>query len=64
MEPRSNHGSLPGAEPGSISARARSMRFTGALMTLCALVACSQGWQASLATPVLSYNGSHPHFRR
>jgi len=36
------------------------MRLTGAFMTLCALVACSQGRQASLATPVLSYNGSHP----
>ena len=36
------------------------MRLTGAFMTLCALVACSQGRQASLATPVVSYNGSHP----
>jgi hypothetical protein len=36
------------------------MRLTGAFMTLWALVACSQGQQASLATPVLSYNGSHP----
>ena len=36
------------------------MRLTGAFMTLCALVACSQGRQAPLATPVLSYNGSHP----
>ena len=39
---------------------ARSMRLTGAFMTLCALVACGEGRQASLATPVLSYNGSHP----
>lgn len=39
---------------------ARSMRITGAFMTLCALVACGEGRQASLATPVLSYNGSHP----
>src|SRR5437879_12678060 len=29
-------------------------------MTLCALVACGEGRQASLATPVLSYNGSNP----
>ena len=36
------------------------MRLTGAFMTLCALVACSEGRQASLATPVLSYNGSNP----
>ena len=36
------------------------MRLTGAFMTLCALVACSQGRQAPLATPMLSYNGSHP----
>jgi hypothetical protein len=36
------------------------MRLTGACMTLCALVACSQGRHDSLATPVLSYNGSHP----
>jgi hypothetical protein len=36
------------------------MRLTGAFMTLCALVACGEGRQASLATPVLSYNGSHP----
>jgi len=35
------------------------MRLTGAFMTLCALVACGEGRQASLATPVLSYNGSH-----
>ena len=39
---------------------ARSMRLTGAFMTLCALVACGEGGQASLATPVLSYNGSQP----
>lgn len=37
-----------------------SMRLTGALMILCALVACGEGGQASLATPVLSYNGSIP----
>ena len=36
------------------------MRLTGAFMTLCALVACGGGGQASLATPVLSYNGSNP----
>ena len=36
------------------------MRLTGAFMTLCALVACSQSRQAPLATPTLSYNGSHP----
>jgi hypothetical protein len=36
------------------------MRLTGAFMTLCALVACNQGWQAPLATPMMSYNGSHP----
>ena len=34
------------------------MRLTGAFMTLCALVACGEGRQASLAT--LSYNGSNP----
>ncbi len=38
----------------------RSMRLTGAFMTLCALIACSQGRQAPLASPMLSYNGSHP----
>ena len=38
----------------------RSMQLTGAFKTLCALVACSEGRQVSLATPVLSYNGSHP----
>ncbi len=36
------------------------MRLTGAFMTLCALVACGEGRQASLTTPLLSYNGSHP----
>ena len=36
------------------------MRLTGAFMTLCALVACGEGRQASLATPMLFYNGSHP----
>jgi len=36
------------------------MRLIGALMSLCALVACGEGGQASLATPVLSYNGSIP----
>jgi hypothetical protein len=36
------------------------MRLTGALMTLCALIACGGGGQGSLATPVLSYNGSIP----
>ena len=36
------------------------MRLTGAFMTLCALVACGEGRQAPLATPMLSYNGSNP----
>jgi len=36
------------------------MRLTGALMTLCALIACGGGRQGSLVTPVLSYNGSIP----
>jgi hypothetical protein len=36
------------------------MRLTGVFMTLCALVACGEGRQASLATPALSYNGSNP----
>jgi hypothetical protein len=36
------------------------MRLIGAFMTLCALVACGEGGRASLATPVLSYNGSLP----
>jgi hypothetical protein len=36
------------------------MRLTGAFMTLCALVACGEGRHASLATPVLAYNGSNP----
>ena len=36
------------------------MRFIAAFMTLCALVACGEGGQASLAMPVLSYNGSIP----
>ena len=36
------------------------MKLTGALMSLCALVACGEGKQASWTTPVLSYNGSHP----
>jgi Putative Ig domain len=58
MEPRIDHGRLVGSEPGSSSARTRSMRLTGALMTLCALIACGGGRKASLATPVLSYNGS------
>jgi Putative Ig domain len=60
MECASITGHLVGAEPGSSSAWARSMRLTGAFMTLCALAACSQGRQAPLATPMLSYNGSHP----
>ena len=51
--------SQPGSEPGSSLAQARSMRLTGALMSLCALVACGEGRQASLATPVLSCNGSN-----
>jgi hypothetical protein len=36
------------------------MRLTGAFMALCALVACGEGRHASMATPVLSYNASHP----
>ena len=60
MEPRIDHGRPVGSEPGSSLAWARSMRLTGAFMTLCALVACGEGRQPSLATPVLSYNGSHP----
>ncbi len=36
------------------------MRLIGAFMTLCALIACSERGQASLATPELSYNGSVP----
>jgi hypothetical protein len=36
------------------------MRLIGAFMTLCALVACGDGDQASSATPKLSYNGSIP----
>ena len=48
------------SRPGSRLAWARSMRLTGAFMTLCALAACGEGRQASLATSVLSYNGSHP----
>jgi Putative Ig domain len=47
-------------EPGSSLAWVRSMRLTGAFLTLCALVACGEGRQGSLATPVLSYNGSNP----
>lgn len=60
MEPRIDHRRLVGSEPGSSSARTRSMRLTGALMTLCALIACGEGGQASVATPALSYNGSQP----
>jgi hypothetical protein len=58
MEPRIDHGRLVGSEPGSCSARIRSMRLTGALMTLCALIACGGGKQGSSAAPALSYNGS------
>jgi hypothetical protein len=36
------------------------MRFIGAFMSLCALVACGAGGRASLAPPALSYNGSNP----
>jgi hypothetical protein len=36
------------------------MRLAGAFLTLCALVACGEGREDSLTTPVLSYNGSHP----
>jgi hypothetical protein len=36
------------------------MRLTGAFMALCALVARGESRQASLATPVLLYNGSSP----
>ena len=53
-------GRLIGSEPGTRLAWARSMRLAGAFMTLCALVACGEGRQVSLATPLLSYNGSHP----
>ncbi len=34
--------------------------LTGVFMILCTLAACGDGRQASLATPVLSYNGSRP----
>ena len=51
MDPRTNHDSV---------AKARSMRLTSAFITLCVLVACGEGTQALLATPVLSYNGSSP----
>jgi hypothetical protein len=34
--------------------------LTGVFMILCALAACGDGRQASLATPVVSYNGSDP----
>lgn len=60
MEPRTITSSRPGSEPGSSSARTSSMRLTGALVTLCALIACGGGRQDSLATLVLSYNGSIP----
>ena len=53
MEPRSNHGSLPGAEPGSISARAGSMRLTCALTTLCALVRLQPGPAGVQLIPVI-----------
>ena len=36
------------------------MRLTGALMTLCALIACGGGEQGPSAAPALSYNGSNP----
>jgi hypothetical protein len=36
-----------------------SMRLNCALMALCALIACGEGRRSSMATPVLSYNGSH-----
>jgi len=51
MEPRTNHDSRDNA---------RSMRLTGAFMSVCALVACGEGTQALLATPMLFYNGSSP----
>ena len=35
-------------------------QLAGAFITLCAFVACGEGTQALLATPVLSYNGSSP----
>lgn len=60
MEPRVNHEQPAWLGAWLSQAWARSMRLTGALMTLCALVACSQGRHASWATPVLSYNGSNP----
>jgi hypothetical protein len=34
--------------------------LTGVFMILCSLAACGDGRQAPLATPMLSYNGSHP----
>ena len=45
---------------GSSLAWARAMRLAGGFMALCALVACGEGGQASLAAPVLSYNGAVP----
>jgi Putative Ig domain len=60
MEPRTITTGRPGSEPGSSSTWARSMRFTGAFMSLCALVACGESSQAPWATPVLFYNGSSP----
>jgi hypothetical protein len=49
-----------GPERGCSPAWAGLMPLTGAVMTLCALVACSQGRQSPLATAMLSYNGAHP----
>ena len=46
MEPRIDHARLIGLEPGSSSARIGLLRLTGALMTLCALIACGEGRQA------------------
>jgi hypothetical protein len=60
MEPCTITNRLPGSGPGPGLARARLVRLTGAFMTLCALAACGEGRRASLATPVLFYNGSDP----
>src|SRR5271154_6670690 len=60
MELRIDGEHLVGSEPGSSQPWANSMRLSGALITLCALIACGGGRQASLATPVLSYNGAIP----
>jgi len=40
--------------------RCSPMKLIGALLTSCALIACGEGGQGSLATARLSYNGSMP----